>query len=363
MLHAVGQAVAENRDDLALLEREGRRVAIVGGHVGERGAGGRGFLAFAFLRVALGGGDLRDALAHRLGGLPVIGEVSQLAAGLHIHLHRLRRGDAGRAKDFLPVRVEQREREAVEPALVAAAVPHADLLDVLGRAEVELPPRVPRAAAVLRVGLASAAELGILVAVNRPLRHAAVVGARLRRLAFARNVLPAGENLDLREREHSLVAGKLNADETRGLACGHGAGGGGSGSGLGFGLGLVLLRVRLLVLLLRRLRVGILNVVVRRNLARETRIHLRLDAARVAAAVKGVRLERPDERDVQVRLDAGFEAQRPEATVHQHPAVTFVRDVLRRAVERREDARRLARRGLVTASPLGGLRGLGGVGG
>ena len=316
VLHAVGQAVAKNRDRVALAERKRQGVPVVRGHVDER----------RFLHRR---GAAPASLHDRLAGLAVEGEIGELATALDVNRHRLGSGDVLDFKHRFARVIEQAQGEVAQPIRETLARPQADRVNRLRRAQVNLPPRIRLV--LPRVRLSAPAPVRALVAIEGTLRHTAVRGRRLRGFPTLREVLAAAQDLDLGDLKALPLARNLDADETRRLAGGEG------GLCRRRGLG-----GRLFVLL--RLR-GPLRVRVRRDRRIPTGVHLRLDAAGVGTAGKGVGLEGADEGDVEVRFDLLLQTQRPEDAVHQQAAVPVVGDVFRRAIQRRENAAFLARGG------------------
>ena len=194
----------------------------------------------------------------------------------------------------------------------------------------------------------SLAVVRAFVAIHRAVCVTTVPGRRLRGLAALRDVFATAHNLDLGDLQALLFTRNFDAQVAGGFAGGDG----------GFRINrsrrrlcgrLLLFTLPFLVILFR---VGIRGVVVRRNRARETRIHFRLDATCIGAAAESVRLVCADEGDVEVGLDCVFQSHRPEDAIHEQAAITLVRDVLRGAVKRREHAARFAVGALVGARPL-----------
>ncbi len=99
-----------------------------------------------------------------------------------------------------------------------------------------------------------------------------------------------------------------------------------------------------------------LRVVVCGNRAFKSGVHLGLDASSVRLIAEGVRLEGTNGRDIHVRRDFVFQAHCPEDAVTHQATITFVGQIFRRSVQRREDSPGFARCRLVGASPLRRLR-------
>ena len=292
VLHPVRQTIAENGDGIAFRESERKRVAVIRRHICERGL----LRLISFLALC----RLLSA-CRRLARLSCEGEIRELPAFLHIDLHRFRGRYIRCSEDLFAVCIEERDCETIEPAREFTAIPNTDLLDVLGLPEIQLPPRQCHSL-VSGVRLPLLVVVRILVAIDRPRRHSVAIRAGLCRFTARRDILPVADDLHLRKREDAFVAGQFDADKTRLLPRDQ------RRCRLRALRALVALRAVLLVLLLlRRLR----RVVVRRDRALESRIHLRLDAPRIRAASEGVRLRSAEECDVQVRLDRVLHAQRP----------------------------------------------------
>ena len=197
VLHAVGEAIADHRDDITLAEGEGLRIAVAG----------------------------RDGLGQdRHGqGLAIVTR--------HRDLRLAREGEGDRpigsrivfpGEDRFPLRVEQLDLESLEPLVETAAVPDLHRINRLGRAEVEFPPGCG-ITALGGMGLALLVEVAVLVAVDGPLRRTARTQRRLRRLSCRGHVLPAALHLHLGQGEDPLFARERNTDETgRGLVGGVG---------------------------------------------------------------------------------------------------------------------------------------------
>ena len=300
MLHAVRQAIAEDRHGVALAESEGQRVFVVRRHLDER----------RLLRRCWRG-TTATTLRRRFARFPIKVQVSDLAAAFDIHRERIARGDILQLKHRFAPFIEQLQREITQTIREAPTAPQADRIHWLCGAEIDLPPGIRLVFDGVRHALA---VVRALVAIHRTTRVAAVSRGRLRGLAAFGDVFATAQDLDLGDLKALFVTGDFDTDKTSGFA--------GRDGGLGRNLGFRSLLLFLLWLL------RLLRVVVRWNWAFKAGIHLRLDAASIRAAAEGVRLRSTDKGDVEIRFDRVFQTHSPEHGVHHHAAIAFVRDVL-----------------------------------
>ena len=331
VLHAVGEAVAEDRHGVAFAERKRQCVFVVRWHFDE-------------FRLLRGWRTAARALRCWFTRLAIKGQVSELAAAFDINRHRLRCLDILDLKHGLPCVIQQTQREIAQTISKAFTSPKTDGFNFMRTTEIDLPPWVWLVLNGVRHAFAVVAAF---VAIHRTTRVAAVSSGRLRGFAVLRDVFATAEDFDLGDLKALFVTGDFDTDKARGFTCGDG-GLGIHGSGCGFYLDFLL---------------RFLRVVVCGNRAFEASIHLRFDAASVSTASEGVGFGGTDERNVQVSRDLVFQAKRPEDAVHEQAAVTLVRDVFGGAIKRGENAAFLAGGGFVSACPLAGHRRLGGVGG
>src|SRR5436190_1837798 len=163
--------------------------------------------------------------------------------------------------------------------------------------------------------LPPAAVVGIFVAVDCPGSGGVTVGARLSCFPVSCYVSSGTQHFDFCERKDAPLARQFNADESRRTR---------SHTGLGLLRG-DSIRPQLSIyprcLRFPRLGCPVSSVVVRWYRAFPALIHFRFDPASMSAAIKSIRLEGTDKRNVEVRFDRILQADRPKTAVDDHSPI------------------------------------------